>query len=314
MFKNKISMPVVASSGGGGGYKIKALTVTENGVYDSEFEAYKPVYVSVPQVAQGGSFKAFLDGTKTTRYLFAQYKGTSIDGLISYSDTANVTNAMYMFSQCPNLITIPPLDTSNVTTMFSMFEYCSSLTTIPLLNTSNVATMYNMFNHCTSLTSIPQLDTSNNTSMESMFNNCSSLISIPQLNTYKVTNMQSTFKNCTNLTTIPQLDTSNVQYFSSVFSGCSNLTSIPQLNLSSANSLDQTFKGCTKLTSIGIYGFKYSIDITDTALEHDAIVAFLNQAGTAYNSSQKITLGSAKLALLSDDEKAIATNKGWTLA
>ena len=50
----------------GGGYKIKKLTVTENGVYDGEFEAYKPVYVSVPQVAQGGSLKALLDATKTT--------------------------------------------------------------------------------------------------------------------------------------------------------------------------------------------------------------------------------------------------------
>ena len=63
-----------------------------------------------------------------------------------------------------------------------------------------------------------------------------------------------------------------------------------------------------------MYGFTRSIDISKTALEHDAIVAFLNQAGTAYNSSQKITMGSAKLALLSDEEKAIATNKGWQLA
>ena len=308
------AIDVILNNSGGSGYKIKKLTITENGLYDSELEAYKPVYVSVPQVAQGGSLKAFLDGTKTTYHLFAQYKGASIDGLISYSDTANVISMNNMFSQCPNLTTIPLLDTSNVTTMFSMFEYCSSLTTIPPLNTSNVATMYNMFYNCTSLTSIPQLDTSNNTSMESMFYNCTNLISIPQLNTYKVINMQSTFKNCTNLTTIPQLDTSNVQYFSAVFSGCSNLTSIPQLNLSSANSLTQTFKGCTKLTSIGIYGFRYSIDITDTALEHDALVAFLNQAGTAHNSSQRITIGSAKLAFLSDEEKAIATNKGWTLA
>ena len=74
------------------------------------------------------------------------------------------------------------------------------------------------------------------------------------------------------------------------------------------------FTNCRALTSIGIYGFTRSINITSTALGHDALVAFLNQAGTAYNSSQKITMGSAKLALLSEEEKAIATNKGWTLA
>ncbi|MDY4724395.1 MAG: BspA family leucine-rich repeat surface protein, partial [Bacilli bacterium] len=150
--------------------------------------------------------------------------------------------------------------------------------------------MNNMFYNCTNLTTIPQLDTSNVTDMSYMFYRCSSLKTIPQLDTSKVTNMNNMFYNCTNLTTIPQLDTSNV------------------------TDMSYMLYNCSKLTSIGMYGFTRSIDISQTALEHDAIVAFLNQAGTAYNSSQKITLGSTKLALLSDEEKAIATNKGWTLA
>ena len=83
---------------------------------------------------------------------------------------------------------------------------------------------------------------------------------------------------------------------------------------SKVTNLEYMFNGCTKVNSIGVYGFRYSVDISSTALEHDAIVAFLNQAGTAYDSSQKITMGSAKLALLSDEEKAIAINKRWTLA
>ena len=266
MFKNKISMPVVASSGGGGGYKIEQLTVTQNGLYDSEFKAYKPVYVNVPQVAQGGSLKAFLDTTKSTAYLFREYKGTSVDGLISYSDTANVIDMSYMFQLCPNLTTIPAVDTHEVTNMCYMFVYCDSLTTIPALYTS------------------------------------------------KVTNMNSMFQNCPNLTTIPELDTSKVTDMSYMFSNCPNLTSIPALDASNVTSINSIVYKCYKLTSIGLYGFTRSIDITNTALEHDAIVAFLNQAGTAYNSSQRITMGSTKLALLSDEEKAIATNKGWTLA
>lgn len=263
MFKNKVSMPVVASSGGGGGYQIKKLTVTENGVYDSEFEAYKPVVVDITPVS---TLKTLLDATQSTYYLFNNYKGTSVDDLISYSDTANVTNMSYMFNHCANLTTIPQLDTSKVTNMSYMFQSSQKLTSIPQLDTSKVTNMYQMFSNCNNLTSIPQLDTSNVTNMQYMFSYCYSLISIPQLNVSKVTN------------------------FGYMFSDCS------------------------KLTSIGMYGFTRSIDISQTALEHDAIVAFLNQAGTAYNSSQKITLGSTKLALLSDDEKAIATNKGWTLA
>ena len=205
-------------SGGGGDYQIKELVVTENGVYDVAGEAYKPVRVNVPQTAQSGTVKALLDATKSSNYLFTNYKGATVDGLISSTDTANVTN------------------------MEGMFKYCYKLT------------------------------------------------SIPQLNTSKVTNMTDMFANCTSITTIPALDTSKVANMSSMFYGCS------------------------KLASIGMYGFTCSINIVDTALKHDALVAFLNQAGTAYNSSQKITMGSAKLALLSDEEKAIATNKGWQLA
>lgn len=181
-------------SGGGGDYQIKELVVTENGVYNVDGEAYKPVRVNVPQTAQSGTLKALLDATESTQSLFEGYTGTSVEGLISDSDTSNVTN------------------------MFGMFARCYLL------------------------------------------------------------------------------------------------TSIPKLDASKATNLSAFVSQSSQLTSIGLYGFRYSIDIHSTALGHDAIVAFLNQAGTAYNSSQKITMGADKLALLSEEEKAIATNKGWTLA
>ena len=134
------------------------------------------------------------------------------------------------------------------------------------------------------------------------------------LDTSKVTDFSRMFASCTNLTSVPALDTSNGTIFNRMFQGCTNIISVPALDTSKGTDFTDMFISCNKLTSIGIYGFTRSIVITPTALEHDAIVAFLNQAGTAYNSSQKITMGSAKLALLSDEEKAIATNKGWQLA
>mgnify|MGYP006326195995 CR=1 FL=1 len=110
------------------------------------------------------------------------------------------------------------------------------------------------------------------------------------------------------------IDASDVKTMENMFYYCTNLTSIPQLDTSNVTNMFSMFDYCSKLTSIGVYGFTRSVDISYTALGHDALVAFLNQAGTAYNSSQKIRMGSDKLALLSDEEKAIATNKGWTLA
>lgn len=132
--------------------------------------------------------------------------------------------------------------------------------------------------------------------------------------TANVTKMSYMFANCSNLATIPQLDTSSVTTMYYMFNFCEKLTSVPQLDASNVTEMEYIFGNCKSLTSIGLYGFTRSVNISQTALQHDALVAFLNQAGTAYNSSQKITMGSTKLALLSDEEKAIATNKGWQLA
>ena len=161
---------------------------------------------------------------------------------------------------------------------------------------------------------IEGLDTSKVTNFSHMFASCTNLTSVPALDTSSGTNFSYMFTSCTNLTSVPALDTSNGTNFYFMFASCTNLTSVPALDTSKGTDFNGMFYSCNKLTSIGIYGFTSSIDITTTALEHDAIVAFLNQAGTAYNSSQKITMGSAKLALLSEEEKAIATNKGWQLA
>ena len=260
---HKLYTDVIAKSGS----KNEPLEVTANGVYEApKGTGYSPVKVNVPQTAQSGTLKALLDATKSTFYLFYNYRGTSVDGLISRTDTSSVMKMRCMFYQAIDL------------------------------------------------TKIPQLDTSKATDMSYMFYDCHKLTSIPQLDTSSATNMESMLYGCNNLTNIPQLDTSNVTNMSEMFENCIGLTSVPELNASVANSLRYMFKNCTSLTSIGLYGFRYSIDISSTALGHDAIVALLNQAGTAYDSSQKITMGADKLALLSDEEKAIATNKGWTLA
>lgn len=182
------------------------------------------------------------------------------------------------------------LDTSKVTNMHSMFEGCINLTTIPLLDTSSVTTMANMFSNCFRLTSIPQLDTSSVTNMNYMFENCNSITTIPLLDTSKVTNMSSMFYNCNSLTTIPQLDTNSVTKMGNMFSSCSNLK------------------------EIHMTGMKVSFNISaSTNFTESALVEILNNLATV-TSTQTLTMGSTNLAKLTDEEKAIATNKGWTLA
>ena len=338
------------------------LSVTQNGTYvPDEGTTYSKVSVSVPQTVASGTVKALLDATKSCYYLFYNYTGTSIDGLISYADTSNVTTMYSMFNSCRQLTSIPQFDMSNVNNAGSMFNYCSSLTTIPQLNTSNVTNMNSMFQNCYSLTTIPQLntpkvnnmdymfnncskfttlpqlDTSNVTSMSYMFNGCSKLTTIPKLNTIKVTNMSSMFQNCSSLTDVPQLDTSKVTNMYYMFNGCSKLTAapqfdtskvtnmssmfyscyllttIPQFDVSKVTSMSDMFRYCRSLKSILMTGMKVNFDISaSTLFEESDLVTILNNLATV-TQTRTLTMGATNLAKLTDAEKAIATNKGWTL-
>ena len=60
------------------------------------FASYPSAIDSLPSGGDN-TLKTLLDATKSCYCLFINYKGTSIEGLISYSDTSEVTNMDMMF-------------------------------------------------------------------------------------------------------------------------------------------------------------------------------------------------------------------------
>lgn len=204
------------------------------------------------------------------------------------------TSTTSMFSNCISLKEIPNFDTSNVTTMGSMFSFCRSLRKIPNFNTSNVTNMYRMFNDCTALKEIPDFDTSNVTNMASMFENCSSLKEISKLDVRNVINMENMFKNCCLLKEIPLFNVNNENNkMNSFVYGCSMLINIGGINRVSANIN----------VSLSIY------------LNHLSLLKILYGLIDLSNSTPiSLSLGSTNLSKLTDEEKAIATNKNWTLS
>lgn len=237
-----------------------------------------------------------------------------------------VDSAYQMFRGCSNLESIDIINTTNVTDMGNMFYFCVSLTTIPQLDTSNVINMYSMFFNCKSLTTIPTIDTSNVTNMKFMFSQCESLTSIPELNTSNVTDMGSMFSYCESLTSIPELDTTNVTDMGSMFSNCTSLTTIPELDCSSVNSISGMFGGCENLINVG--GFNdlgkaftnknYTFSLYGlVALSKESFLNIINKLynlnDIGYTSVANITVPQHIYQTLTDEEKAIATNKGWTL-
>ena len=236
-----------------------------------------------------------------------------------FFNTSNVTNMTQMFYRCSSLISIPKINTRKVTNMHYMFGGCSSLTTIPLLNTINVTDMEGMFSFCSLLTTIPLLNTSKVTNMYGMFEWCTWLTTIPQIDTSNVTDMTGMFDSCSSLTTISQIDTSNVTKMVGMFSGCRSLISIPLLDttkVTSENNMNGILWGCESLKYLG--GFKnLHISVTSGFLETsddltvESLMNVINNLSQVRNLSLKF--GYTNLTKLTSGQKAIATNKGWTL-
>lgn len=92
------------------------------------------------------------------------------------------------------------------------------------------------------------------------------------------------------------------------------LTTIPNLDVSSVTNMSGTFTDCVRLKTFLMYGMKVSFNISSsTQFEESDLVTILNNLATV-TSTETLTMGSTNLAKLTDEEKAIATNKGWTLA
>lgn len=261
------------------------------------------------------------------RYMFSV---NSTVRCVTYFDTSNATDMSYMFQNCSKLITIPHLNTDNVTDMTYMFSYCSKLIAIPHLNTSKVTNMSNIFYECDSLTNIPHLNTSKVTTMNYMFYGCDKLKSIPELDFSNVTGIGSMFYGCASLTELPNINCKKLTSFSNWLYNCGSLTKIGVIDCDSVTNMQYIIAGAQniRLTDIGGFrnlGMKSSISNTNgnyalyyaPNLTRQSLLNVFNllydRASAGY-SVLTLKLHPNHLAKLTDDDIAIATNKGWSIA
>ena len=265
--------------------------------------------------------------TENVTNMYSTFRGCLLLQYIPLLNTEKVTDISYAFDECKSIQYIPHLNTEKVTNMGNTFRKCISLKSIPHLNTENVTYMGRMFQGCEVLTTIPLLKTSNVTNMEYIFENCINLNNVPLLDTSNVTSLQNAFSGCNKLTTIPQFNTSKVTRVEYMFSNCNQLISLPLLDFSSVQYIGYFFGFSNMTNLINLGGFKdlkvdwkgsgclsYAPNLTKESV--------LNVINHLYNfrengdstTTKTINLHKNSLALLSDDEKAIATAKGWVLA
>ncbi len=123
------------------------------------------------------------------------------------------------------------------------------------------------------------------------------------------------------ITTLPHIekfDFSHCTNMASSFINCKNLQTIPQIDMSSATNFQYAFGNCSNLETLLVVGeIKTSgLDLkASTLLTRESLLSILS-ALKDYQGSGKtytVTLGATNLAKLTEAEKAIATDKGWTL-
>ena len=300
-------------------------TITENGVYNpinDGLDGYN--YVNV-----------VTSGVNINDYYYT--KDTYYGGIRKYIKEIPMLNTetldtMYeFFAGCTNLTNIPNINTSKVTNMRMIFSGCTKIKTIPMLNTEKVTNMQGMFTECTSLIEIPELYTNNVADMSSMFSYCKNLKTIPTMNTNKVTSMALMFS-YSGITTIPELNTSNVTSVYNMFYSCYGLITIPKLNFENVNNVSGILSGASNVVNIG--GFEnlgkayltnksanytnYGLVLTNCSkLTHDSLMNIINNLydiKTKGCQAQRLQLGSTNLAKLTEEEIAIATDKGFNVS
>ena len=304
---------------------LESLSVNANGTYNapSNIDGYNTVSVNVPQSGGTGFDFNQLYGVRL------RCNGTTLD--LTGLNTSTFTNMGEMFYGCGNItsLDISHLDTSNVDNMRQMFASCGKLTSLDVshFDTSKVTDISYMFYYCENLTSLDlsHFDTSKVTDMAYMFSGCGNLTSldISHFNTINVTNMSEMFNSCENLTSLDlsHFDTSKVTNMSAMFSGCFKLKSLNISNWDARNvdSIWYMLNALYSLETINCVGLQLpDINMSNIHLDEspkltvDSIVGLLNALPTTTNG-YSFQIGQVNIDKLSEEQKAIATNKNWQL-
>lgn len=133
-----------------------------------------------------------------------------------------------------------------------------------------------------------------NSSSQSCFAYCGITDTLVDITFSKGCDVQYFFQQCTSLKTVRKITCDKTSKLTSLFYNCSALTNV-------------TFEG-----EIG-YGFRVSYS---SAITHDSLMSIINHLYdySSEGGTYTMTFGATNLAKLTDAEKAIATQKGWTLA
>ena len=135
------------------------------------------------------------------------------------------------------------------------------------------------------------------------------------LNTSQAVRFNATFRTASTKS-LPTIDCSSATSMTMAFYNMPNLEALHLVNVRADCTFDRPIQYCYALTDLTISGtIGNNIDITGcTKLTHDSLMSIINALENKASGTWTCKLTATNLAKLTDAEKAIATQKGWTLA
>lgn len=236
-------------------------------------------------------------------------------------DMSKVTRAQNGFRDCPSLIALPDINLSSIGTasLASMFQDDKSLELVGAITGLVNNNCSNMFYGCYHLMSLPDIDLSKVSNCSGMFRLCYSLRDI-NLDGIKTTG--SSLQNMFNGAGIRAIDIETMSTATGMFTGANTLMSLRcrGLNTWTANGvsdlhglqlleLDPTVENFTSSETIS--GTTRGINIRQANMTRKNLIKLFNSLPTVSGLILYCS-GTPGYSSLTDADKAIAEDKGWT--
>ena len=184
----------------------------------------------------------------------------------------------------------------------------SPITFAPIVDTSKYASLNYAYHGCYALCLVPQLDLNNTKSMDYMFQE-SGVVYISKLLSRNVTSMNFICNGCSRLIKIEEIDLGSISNgpvaFNSTFGNCGKLTYMLIKNLGKSERTAFILSGATNW-GVGNEENRQSLI--------DSLITYSYDRASNGMSTVTITLSANTKALLTEEEIAQITAKGFTIA
>lgn len=297
----------------------KTVNITQNGqttiTPDEGKIGLDKVIINASNITEWGStLEEYIDGAH------GEYIKTSL--LVDYQNTYNsfkdLTTIPQFSSNGNHYKFIPNLPLPSNTK--NLFMYWYDIIEVPdFLNLNEITDVSNFFAGCYSLRDFKYSGDFNATNyISGLFQQCTNLSGDISINAPNATSANSAFYLCKNINSIT-LTTAPLTIYGQIFLNATKLQSVYNLNLGETSEAQYQPFYCSNLTNITFADSSIINNSTSfsacTKLTVDSILNILNILKDLTGStSATLTLGATNLAKLTDEQKAIATNKNWVLA